>query len=87
MVQGVMPTTCHLNIMPSLITYERYTEFLSKRISRTITPAELEDITRFEAAQTGTCPKCRQPVRSQFMPSQIAHDIAKCQAESPATTA
>ena len=65
--------------MRALISYDRYTEFLSKRISRTITPAETEDLSRFEAGQPKACPKCNTPVRSQFMPSQMVHDIEKCQ--------
>ena len=70
--------------MRALISYDRYTEFLSKRILRTITPTEVEDVARFEAAQPKTCPKCNIPVRSHFMPSQIVHDIEKCQAQKPA---
>jgi len=36
--------------MRALISYDRYTELLSKHIHRTITPAEVEDLNRFEAA-------------------------------------
>ena len=61
-----------------MIAYDRYTELLSKRILRTITPAEVEDVARFEAAQPAKCPQCQLPVRSQFLPAQIVHDIEKC---------
>ena len=64
--------------MRALITYDRYAEFLSKRIHHTITPAETEDLARFETEQPKACPKCNTLVRSQFMPSQIVHDIEKC---------
>jgi len=66
--------------MRALISYDRYTELLGKRIHHTITPAELEDVARFEAAQPVDCPKCKARIRSQFMPSQIVHDIEKCTA-------
>jgi len=54
--------------MPSLIAYDRYTELLGKRIHRTITPVEVADIARFEAAQPKVCPKCNATVRSYFLP-------------------
>ncbi len=44
--------------MSAPISYDRYTELLGKRIHRTITPAEVEDVTRFEAAQPKTCQTC-----------------------------
>ena len=69
-----------------MITYDRYTELLSKIIYRTITPAELEILNQFEAAQPPLCPKCNARVRSQFMPAQIVHDIEKCSAK-PAVAA
>mgnify|MGYP001336589996 CR=1 FL=1 len=73
--------------MRALVPYDRYTELLSKRINRTITPVEAEDITSFEAAHMEpdrkVCPKCNWRVHSPFMPSQIVHDIEKCQ---PKTT-
>ena len=72
--------------MRTLISYDRYTELLSKRIHRTITPLEVEDLKRFETAQTNVCPKCKARVRSQFMPSEIAHDIEKCQPKPSVTT-
>lgn len=58
-----------------------------QRIHCTITPLELEDLNRFEAAQPKACTKCNAPVRSLFMPSQIAHDVEQCQPKPPATTA
>ena len=39
-----------------MIRYDRYTELLSKRIHRTITPLELEDRNSFETAQPAVCP-------------------------------
>ncbi len=69
-----------------MIRYDRYVELLSKRIHHTITPLELEDLSHFETVQPGVCPKCNARVRSQFMPSQIAHDIKKCQAQPPPVT-
>ena len=64
--------------MPDLISYDRYTEYLSKQIYGTITPAELEAVARFEAAQPKFCPKCKAPVWTFLTPYQIAHDIEKC---------
>ena len=70
-----------------MISYVRYTELLSKRIHRTITPAELDDLNRFAAAQPALCPQCNARVRSQFMPTQIAHDVEKCQPKPSVTPA
>ena len=64
--------------MATLISYNGYTELLGKRIHRTITPTEVADVAHFETAQPVNCPKCQTHVRSQFMPEQIAHDIAAC---------
>ena len=64
--------------MATLITYDRYTELLSKRIHHTITPAEVADLGHFESAQPVDCPKCKTRIRSQFLPSQIVHDLEKC---------
>ena len=64
--------------MSAPISYDRYTELLGKRIHRTITPAEVADVTRFEAAQPQTCPNCGAKVRSYFLPTQIVHDLATC---------
>jgi hypothetical protein len=64
--------------MRALVNYDRYTELLSKKIHRTITPAEVEDVARFEAAQPKFCPKCKAPVFTFLTPYQIAHDIEKC---------
>jgi hypothetical protein len=63
---------------PASISYDRYTDFLSKRIHGTISSAELEDVHRFEATPPKTCPKCHATVQSQFLPGQIVHDIEKC---------
>jgi len=68
--------------MRPLISYDRYTELLSKQILRTITPAELEDIARFEAAHQGpgrkVCPKCGVILWTFLEPFRVAHDIEKC---------
>ena len=69
-----------------MIRYDRYTELLSKRIHHTITPHELEDLNHFETVQSAVCPKCNARVRSQFMPSEIDHDIEKCEAKPIVTT-
>ena len=61
-----------------MITYEQYTELLSKIINRTITDQEREKVANYEAAQPKTCPKCHAQVRSSFMPNQIVHDVEKC---------
>ena len=37
--------------MHALISYERYTGLLSRQIHRTSNPAEMEGVTRFDAAQ------------------------------------
>jgi hypothetical protein len=73
--------------MRALITYDRYTELLGKRIHRTITPAELEAVARFEAAQPKTCPKCNTLLHSYFLPTQIIHDVDKCPGKSAVTDA
>lgn len=61
-----------------MITYDRYTELLSKRINRTITDSERNDVAKFEAAQPPTCPRCGASLRSYFIPDQIVHDSEKC---------
>ncbi len=66
-----------------MITYDRYTELLSRRIHKTATPADLDQIREYETAQPEFCPKCHTRVRSQFMPAQIVHDIEECQAKPP----
>lgn len=68
-----------------MISYDRYTELLDKRIHRTITPAEVADVDRFEATQPVKCPKCNATVRSPFLPDQIVHDIEKCSPNKPAS--
>ena len=45
-----------------MITYERYTELLSKHINRTLTPPEAKDLADYEAAQPKICPRCRAAV-------------------------
>lgn len=68
--------------MRALLSYDRYTELLSKHIHGTITPAEAADVAHFEAAHQGPekkfCPKCNVPVWTFLEPFRIVHDIAKC---------
>ena len=64
-----------------MISYDRYTELLSKHIYRTITPAETEDVNHYEAAQPKFCPKCRAPVWTFLTPFRVTHDIAARQAK------
>ena len=71
--------------MRTLVNYDRYTELLSKHIYRTITPAETEDVSQYEAAQPKFCPKCRAPVWIFLTPYRVAHDIANCQARPVGT--
>jgi hypothetical protein len=61
-----------------MISYDRYTELLSKEINRTITAAEQSDVAKFEAAQPKSCPKCKAAVISSFTPNRIIHDIENC---------
>jgi len=58
-----------------MLSYDRYTELLSKRINRTIMDSEHTDIATFEATQPKTCPRCRATVHSYFMPGEISHDV------------
>jgi hypothetical protein len=62
-----------------MIPYERYTELLSKHINRTITDSEQNDLAKFEASQSKTCPRCRAAVWSPFKPFRVVHDVDKCQ--------
>lgn len=61
-----------------MITHDRYTELLSKEITRTITPPEAKEIISFQSAQPKTCPKCQAAVFSFFTPDRVVHDIEKC---------
>jgi hypothetical protein len=61
-----------------MISYDRYTELLSKCINRTIMDSEQNDITKFEAAQPKTCPQCHAAVWSSFQPPRALHDAEKC---------
>jgi hypothetical protein len=75
--------------MRALVSYDRYTELLSKHILRTITPAETADVAYFEAAhqlpERKFCPKCNAPVWTFLTPYRVCHDIAKCPGK-PVTT-
>jgi hypothetical protein len=69
------------------MTYDRHPELLSKRIYKTITPAEVADVAQYESAQPQTWPKCGTRMRSFFIPNQIAHDVDKCSAKPLAQSA
>ena len=66
----------------TMIAYDRYTEYLSKQIYKTITPAELQAVEEFEAAhrkpELKLCPKCQAAVWTMLTPYRVAHDIASC---------
>ncbi len=66
-----------------MISYERYTELLSKHINRTLTPSEEKDLAKYEAAQPKTGPRCRAAVWSIFQPSRVIHDVEKCAGKLP----
>jgi hypothetical protein len=61
-----------------MITYDRYTELLSKMIHKTITPAESKVVAEYEAAQPKFCPKCGAGVMSFLQPYRVVHDVEKC---------
>jgi len=66
-----------------MISYDRYTELLSKRIHRITTASEQRDLDQYETGQPKACPRCRAPMHSYFLPNQITHDIEKCDLKSP----
>ena len=61
-----------------MISYDRYTELLSKIIHKTITSQENEMVAEYEAAQPKSCPKCGAEVMSLLQPFQVVHDVEKC---------
>ena len=61
-----------------MISYERYTELLSKIIYKTITGPEQTTVAAYEAAQPKLCPKCHVPVMTFLEPYRVAHDVEKC---------
>jgi hypothetical protein len=61
-----------------MIAYERYTELISKLISRTITAQEKVDLEKYEAAQPKTCSLCGAAVWTFLEPFRVAHDVEKC---------
>ena len=61
-----------------MITYDRYTELLSRIIHKTITGPEKAIVAEFEAAQPKLCPKCRAEVMTFLTPFRVAHDVEKC---------
>ena len=64
--------------MRQMISYDRYTELLSKMIHKTITGLEKETVAEYEAAQPKNCPKCGAEVMSFLEPFQVVHDVEKC---------
>ena len=62
-----------------MITYDRYTELLSKIIYKTITDQEKEMVNEYEAAQPETCPKCSDGVWTFLEPYRVAHDVETCE--------
>ena len=60
-----------------MISYDRYTELLSKIIHRTITGPEKADVEKYEDAQPKTCPKCGAQVWTFLEPYRVAHDGEK----------
>ena len=65
-----------------MIAHDRYTEYLSKQIYKTITPTEQQAVEEFEAAhrkpELKLCPKCKASVWTMLTPYRVAHDIASC---------
>ena len=61
-----------------MISYDRYTELLSKTIHKTITASESRALEEFEAAQPDNCPKCGTDVWTFLEPYRVAHDVEKC---------
>jgi hypothetical protein len=64
--------------MQPMISYDRYTELLSKMIHKTITGQENATVAEYEAAQPKCCPKCGAEVMSFLQPYQVVHDVEKC---------
>jgi len=61
-----------------MITYDRYTELLSKIIHRTITEPEKAIVAEYETGRPKLCPKCRAEVMTFLTPYRVAHDVEKC---------
>ena len=64
--------------LQQMISYDRYTELLSKTIHKTITGQENETVAEYEAAQPKSCPKCGAEVMSFLQPFRVVHDVEKC---------
>ena len=60
------------------IQYEKYAELVSRIINRVASDKEREQVKSFEDAQPDKCPYCGAPVRSQFAPVRVVHDIKDC---------
>lgn len=61
-----------------MITYDRYTELLSKIIHRTITAEEKAVVAEYETGRPKLCPKCRAEMMTVCTPYRVAHDADKC---------
>jgi len=58
-----------------MITYDRYTELLSKIIHNTIPGPESKAVEEFESAPPDTCPKCRAGVWTFLEPYRVAFHL------------
>lgn len=61
-----------------MITYDRYTELLSKIIHRNITQAETKAVEDYETSTPDRCPKCNSDMWTILEPYRVVHDIEKC---------
>jgi hypothetical protein len=61
------PVTASVLVSSAMISYERYTELLSKIIYKTITGPE-KTVVEYETEQPKLCPQCRVPVMTFLEP-------------------
>jgi hypothetical protein len=64
-----------------MISYDRYTELLSKIIYKNITPAESKAVEEYETSTPEICPKCGDDAWTFLEPYRVAHDVEKCAGE------
>ena len=61
------------------MTYNFYTELLTKTIRGTITPAERTKVSFYETQHPDVvCPHCRRRTRSILPPSRVTHAVEEC---------
>ena len=65
-----------------MITYDRYTELLSRIIHRTITGEEKTMVAEYETGRPKLCPKCRAKVMTFLQPFRVAHDVEECEGKA-----